>query len=358
MTSEETGGCRFCRRDVLRTIATAATSASLAGCNRLSGETERDVSLDRSNWITPAENDLEVAAGYNDLGTIYTHVEEMDSVLWKEEFAEWLGDPAPQADRDVTLPLVPKQELTDRSVAPVDSREYPSMAALTIDMTGDASDQHHLTVFQLPDSTSKEDVREPMSNMGGEFKQVNGVTVTKPKTTFDESGASAYSAYALEDDLLLNEAGSGGKITGNETDFHLQEVLERAGESPDLEDHPVTHVEDMDMVNSYGRPFLEDGSGPVSRSTGIDFGDETKKVVYEFEDAAAATQARERFGVSDDGKLVVRDGENKSTFTLRAVRYREIRQRGRGIVFEAAITDLEDTIKQGIPIWAYGLFGQ
>ncbi|MFC7078693.1 hypothetical protein [Haloarcula halophila] len=234
------------------------------------------------------------------------------------------------------------------------------MAALTIDRTGEAEEQRHLAVFQLPDSSSKAELKQRLLDVtGADAREVNGMTVLEGGGGgITDNGQLIERVVVIEDGLLLAAVGSDGELTGDESDYHLQEALERAGTERNLENHPVRHVEKMDIVTTYGPAYIEDAeTAPRSQSVGIDLEAQTKTVVATYPDPDRAAETAKRFRV-DDGSIQFTTDEGTARFTPIAVEYRTVRRAGRALLFEAEIPDLVGTIKEGPPTWSYGVVGR
>ena len=346
------------RRSALQGLGSAGAAAGLAGCLDLGilGEDERDVSLQPAPWITPSM-DQAVASGYADFSSIYSAVGEMDDVTWPA-FTEWYGQPAPQPEDRSSYPLVPRDVIAGGSPFVVEqdgeswhhSRGIPAMASMTIQTGDDEESLRHLTVYELPDSDTKSEVKEYMSNHGRKFKQVDSVSVTKTLNTYNESEQFVSSTYALEDGVLVNQIGSLLEEPGEKNYGHLTGAVERAGSSVDLGDHPVSGLSEMDILHTY--QFEEDAwVDAVSKSVAIDFETERKVGLYTFEDEATATEARDQFEVTDDGDLRADGGDQELFWNATTVDYTEVRTAGRGVRIEGHITELARAITEGYYIW-------
>ncbi|QLH81315.1 hypothetical protein [Halosimplex pelagicum] len=327
-------------------------------------EEERDVTLHNSNWIKPSENGPGIASGYAEPTELYEHVETMSNVTWPE-FMSWLSAPAARVNEQGRLPLIPEEVVAGGRPFVVGhegsswhySRDIPTMAALTIDNTGEAEEQRHVAVFELPESSSKSELKQRLLDVtAANAREVNGMTVLEGGGGgVSDNGQLIHSVIVLEDGLLLTEVGSGGELTGDESDFHLQETLERAGTERDLADHPVRRVTDMDIVTTYGPAFIEDAeTAPRSQSVGIDLEAQVKRVILTYPNPDRAARTGERFS-TDDGNIQFTTEEGTALLAPRAVAYQEIRQEGRALVFEADIPDLTGTIRDGPPTWSYGI---
>lgn len=356
---EELSRCsRPRRRDVLRSVPAGAAAIGLSGCLGIFGdsETERDVDLQRSNWLTPESNDPEIASGYNDIAAISDSVQSMDGVSW-EDFANWVSVPAADMHDSARYPWIPEEALEGATPFdiegpddPFDSRNVPAMATLTVDTGDSITEQSHLGVYQLPDAVSKDDMRQHLTNNGYNFKQIETVSVSDSLVTGD---SGVRSTFALEDGVVIQKMGAS---VSDGSDTQLHRALERAGTDADIGDHPVGTLGEMDMVASYGEPFLErGGQNQVSKSAGIDLENEGKTVVYTFTDEEAAQQGRELFSLRSGGNVVYASEDEVIEFGQQDLEYHTIRVDGRGLVFEADIETLPGAITEGRRIWSYGL---
>ncbi|MFC7076175.1 hypothetical protein [Haloarcula halophila] len=364
MTKNLSDSSRTDRRAVLRTLGGVAASASLTGCLGAFGEEERDVTLRGSNWVKPSENGPGISSGYAEPYNLYSQVKTMNGVTWPE-FVSWLSAPAAYVNEQGRLPLIPKDVVAGGEPFVVGqegsgwhhSRDIPAMAALTIDKTGEAEEQRHVAVFQLPESSSKPELKQRLKDLtSANGRELNGMTVLEGGGGgLSDNGQLIHKVTVIEDGLLLVEVGSDGDLTGDESDYHLQETLERAGTERNLDDHPVRHVANMDIVTTYGPAYIEDGeTAPRSQSVGIDLEEQTKTVVAAYPDSDKAAQTGEQFSV-DGGSIQFRASEGTARFTPIAVEYRAVRQEGRALLFQAEIPDLVGTIKEGPPTWSYGI---
>ena len=351
------------RRSILRSLGGIAVTASLAGCVGVFEEEERDVSLRQSNWAVPAEDGPAVASGFTELYEIYNEIKTIDDVTWAD-FIRWIGAQWPPVKEIPARPLVPHDVLAGGKPFVVGneggnwfhSRDIPAMATLTIRNAG-GDGTRPLVVLQLPDSDSKQEYKEYMMNHGKQFKQVNGTSVTKPITTYNDNDQFARFIYALEDGLVL-AVGGRGQTTGRGEEYYLQEALARTGDARQISGHPVADLQNPKMLRTYTQDFLRsDINGIRSKSVGINFEGSTKEEVLTFVDAAAAEEARTRFDVGEGGAVQAEREDGLYTWNWDGVEYLTIRQKGRGIFFEAEILNLAKTIRDGDQIWSAGLFG-
>lgn len=110
-------------------------------------------------------------------------------------------------------------------------------------------------------------------------------------------------------------------------------------------------VRQLDMLHTYQ---LDDDAwiDAVSKSVAIDFETERKVELYTFEDEATATEARDRFGVTDEGALRADGGDQEIVWEPAAVDYTAVRTDGRGVRIDGDITALARAINEGNYIWA------
>lgn len=348
------------RREALLALSGATATAGLSGCLGVLGEEERDVSLEPANWLVPSQIDEAVVSGSADFDSIYDSISTMDGVTW-ESFTDWYGQQTPPLDDSTVYPAVPKDVIAGFEPFGIDDKEYavhaskhiPAMAAVTIQIGDDEDTLKHLSVYELPDSVTKKELKEDMKETGTGFKQVDSVTVQKPMLFENENGETATVRYALEDGVLVNLVG-----TWNERDAsrgpneYLLEVVERAGSSANLGDHPVGQLAEMDMVHTYA--FTDAMSvEATSKSIGIDFGNARKAELYTFEDQTAAAQSRDQFSVTEDGGFRLESEEQGFILRPTNVEYRSVTAEGRGVFIEADITNLPKVITEGSLIWQF-----
>lgn len=341
------------RRAVLAGLGTAAVG-SFAGCSSDDEDVTRDVTLSKSNWITPWQFESIAATGYVDYQAVTEFTGE------DEEAPTVVGFPlVSESIMDTTWPL-----LDDAEESFVYGENMPAMASIRTSQS--TLDMSFANVFQLPDGLSGDEYREFLTDYEdnpksfGEAREMSIMGPAANGVEMPDTGYNLREAFVVEDDLLIHGLNFGEATSMDLFDL-FERVLETAGDPADLSDDPAAHMTEMDLVNSYTYTFLG-GPDPqgVASCYGVDLSNSQKRHVNIFENESRAAEALSYFeiGRADDGddpdltgKVVINDDGSKFPVTMDGVRYDEIRQEGDAVVFDGEITDFGSGISERGQVW-------